>query len=78
MFGATSTETKCLYDSCLIVASAFDDFTQQLTIETPFRLVVKSFGKPNSGLEIQDRRWLKIVIPDAFLGKFIRFTEILS
>lgn len=30
--------------------------------------IVKAMTKPGSGLEIRDRNWLKIVIPNAFIG----------
>lgn len=30
--------------------------------------IVKAMTKPDSGLEIHDRMWLKIVIPNAFIG----------
>ena len=32
--------------------------------------VVKAMAQPDSGLEIRDRMWLKITIPNAFIGKF--------
>ncbi len=31
--------------------------------------IVRAMAKPNSGLEIRDRLWLKIKIPNAFIGK---------
>lgn len=31
--------------------------------------IVRVMAKPNSGLEIRDRIWLKITIPNAFIGK---------
>lgn len=30
--------------------------------------IVKAMTKPDSGLDIRDRMWLKIVIPNAFIG----------
>lgn len=30
--------------------------------------IVKAMTKPDSGLEVRDRMWLKIVIPNAFIG----------
>jgi len=32
--------------------------------------VVKAMAQPDSGLEIRDRMWLKITIPNAFIGEF--------
>lgn len=31
--------------------------------------VVKAMANPKSGLEVRDRMWLKITIPNAFIGK---------
>ena len=31
--------------------------------------VVRAMAQPDSGLEIRDRMWLKITIPNAFIGK---------
>lgn len=31
--------------------------------------VVKAMAQPDSGLEIRDRNWLKITIPNAFIGE---------
>ncbi|XP_076350777.1 segment polarity protein dishevelled homolog DVL-3-like isoform X5 [Tachypleus tridentatus] len=39
-----------------------------LTIETDMSTVVKAMAAPDSGLDIQDRMWLKITIPKAFIG----------
>jgi len=39
--------------------------------------VVQSFKLPDSGLEIKTRNWLKITIPDAFIGKYLYFVLLL-
>nr|KAG5706442.1 hypothetical protein BaRGS_032835 [Batillaria attramentaria] len=44
----------------------FDDLN--LTINTDMATVVKAMAQPDSGLEIRDRMWLKITIPNAFIG----------
>lgn len=31
--------------------------------------IVKAMASPESGLEVRDRMWLKITIPNAFIGK---------
>ncbi|XP_067947739.1 segment polarity protein dishevelled homolog DVL-3-like isoform X3 [Watersipora subatra] len=41
---------------------------RRLTIETPVSLIVQHMSAPDSGLEIRDRMWLKINIPNAFIG----------
>ena len=34
----------------------------------PYKIIVLAMRKPDSGLEIRDRLWLKITIPNAFIG----------
>jgi hypothetical protein len=46
----------------------YDDLN--LTINTDMATVVKAMAQPDSGLEIRDRMWLKITIPNAFIGEF--------
>ncbi len=43
----------------------------RLTATTPMSVIVREMQKPDSGLEIRDRNWLKITIPNAFIGNFI-------
>lgn len=31
--------------------------------------IVKAMASPESGLEVRDRMWLKITIPNAFIGE---------
>nr|XP_046244128.1 segment polarity protein dishevelled homolog DVL-3 [Scatophagus argus] len=39
-----------------------------LTIHSDMTAVVKAMANPASGLEVRDRMWLKITIPNAFIG----------
>ncbi|KAL6263648.1 hypothetical protein P5V15_006430 [Pogonomyrmex californicus] len=39
-----------------------------LTVNTDMPTVVRAMARPDSGLEIRDRMWLKITIPNAFIG----------
>uniref|UniRef100_A0AAQ6IBW3 Dishevelled segment polarity protein 3b n=1 Tax=Anabas testudineus TaxID=64144 RepID=A0AAQ6IBW3_ANATE len=39
-----------------------------LTIHSDMTAVVKVMANPESGLEVRDRMWLKITIPNAFIG----------
>ena len=41
----------------------------KLTINTPMDTIVRTMAAPDSGLEIRDRMWLKITIPNAFIGE---------
>ncbi|KAE8747338.1 dishevelled isoform A [Frankliniella occidentalis] len=39
-----------------------------LTVNTDMSTIVAAMARPDSGLEIRDRMWLKITIPNAFIG----------
>lgn len=39
-----------------------------LTIRSDMLTIVRAMARPDSGLEVRDRLWLKIVIPNAFIG----------
>ncbi|XP_076028009.1 segment polarity protein dishevelled homolog DVL-3 [Genypterus blacodes] len=39
-----------------------------LTIHSDMTAIVKAMANPESGLEVRDRMWLKITIPNAFIG----------
>ncbi len=39
-----------------------------LTIKTDMETLVRAMAVPDSGLEVRDRNWLKITIPNAFIG----------
>jgi len=41
----------------------------RLTIDSPIPLIIRAILSPENGLEIRDRMWLKINIPNAFIGK---------
>jgi len=44
---------------------------QPLTVHTDMVLVARAMSRPDSGLEIRDRLWLKITIPRAFIGQSV-------
>lgn len=43
--------------------------TPRLNVNLPYKVIVGAMKKPDSGLEIRDRLWLKITIPNAFIGR---------
>ncbi|XP_043926131.1 segment polarity protein dishevelled homolog DVL-3 isoform X2 [Protopterus annectens] len=47
-------------------AYGFDEF--HLSIHSDMSSIVKAMASPESGLEVRDRMWLKITIPNAFIG----------
>lgn len=70
----SSTWRCCLFCPPLISASfpfvsstGLDDF--HLSIHSDMATIVKAMASPESGLEVRDRMWLKITIPNAFIGK---------
>nr|CAH7745858.1 unnamed protein product [Callosobruchus chinensis] len=44
------------------------DLEEPLSVNSPMSQVVQAMQRPDSGLEIRDRMWLKITIPNAFIG----------
>ncbi|XP_041949076.1 segment polarity protein dishevelled homolog DVL-2-like isoform X1 [Alosa sapidissima] len=46
--------------------AGFEDFN--LSLHSDMASVAKAMASPESGLEVRDRMWLKITIPNAFLG----------
>ncbi|CAG9861102.1 unnamed protein product [Phyllotreta striolata] len=46
----------------------FPDMDEPLYVNSPMSQIVQAMQRPDSGLEIRDRMWLKITIPNAFIG----------
>lgn len=59
------------YESHVLVFSGFEDF--HLSIHSDMATVAKAMASPESGLEVRDRMWLKITIPNAFIGNSILY-----
>ena len=53
----------------VISIGTIEEVTTRLTSTTPMTIIVREMQKPDSGLEIRDRNWLKICIPNALIGK---------
>ncbi|XP_053166274.1 segment polarity protein dishevelled homolog DVL-3 isoform X5 [Hemicordylus capensis] len=65
----TLTVAKCWDPSprgCFSLPRSLDDF--HLSIHSDMATIVKAMASPESGLEVRDRMWLKITIPNAFIG----------
>lgn len=41
----------------------------KLTLTTPMYRIAKALASSNSGLEVKDRVWLKMTIPNSFIGQ---------
>ncbi|XP_068440603.1 segment polarity protein dishevelled homolog DVL-3 isoform X2 [Clinocottus analis] len=52
--------------TCRCVSGVHEE--NHLTIHSDMPAVVKAMADPESGLEVRDRMWLKITIPNAFIG----------
>ena len=50
-------------------AHDYDSNSVRLSSKSDVLSVLRTIQMPNSGLEIKDRMWLKITIPNAFLGE---------
>jgi len=48
-----------------------------LTKNMDMATVVHAMGQPDSGLEVRDRMWLKITIPQAFIGLCFKTADLL-
>lgn len=64
---ALPNSTAPLYLSTLPLPPGLDDF--HLSIHSDMAAIVKAMASPESGLEVRDRMWLKITIPNAFIGE---------
>ena len=53
----------------VVVIAVLDAEDHPLTVHTDMVLVARAMSRPDSGLEIRDRLWLKITIPRAFIGQ---------
>nr|XP_033813424.1 segment polarity protein dishevelled homolog DVL-3 isoform X2 [Geotrypetes seraphini] len=63
---STITSTSSSITSSIPETERFDDF--HLSIHSDMATIVKAMSSPESGLEVRDRMWLKITIPNAFIG----------
>lgn len=55
------------YVTILVLAEYFQDIKLDLNVHD-IQTVVRAMARPDSGLEVKNRIWLKINIPNAFLG----------
>ena len=53
----------------LILGYLEHDLGLTLTTDTDMLTIVKVMNQENSGLTVRDRMWLKITIPNAFIGE---------
>ncbi|KAJ8368112.1 hypothetical protein SKAU_G00081400 [Synaphobranchus kaupii] len=63
---STITSTSSSITSSIPETERFDDL--HLSIHSDMATVAKAMACPESGLEVRDRMWLKITIPNAFIG----------
>ncbi|KAJ7995121.1 hypothetical protein DPEC_G00241280 [Dallia pectoralis] len=63
---STITSTSSSITSSIPETKRFDDL--HLSIHSDMAAIAKAMANPESGLEVRDRMWLKITIPNAFIG----------
>ncbi|XP_046876634.1 segment polarity protein dishevelled homolog DVL-2-like [Hypomesus transpacificus] len=65
-YPGSSSLSTITSNSSVTETERFDDFN--LSLHSDMASVAKAMASPESGLEVRDRMWLKITIPNAFLG----------
>ncbi|KAL2079764.1 hypothetical protein ACEWY4_025508 [Coilia grayii] len=65
-YPASSSLSTITSSSSVTETERFDEFN--LSLHSDMASVAKAMASPESGLEVRDRMWLKITIPNAFLG----------
>jgi segment polarity protein dishevelled len=65
---SSSTVSSTSITSTIPANERFPDLEEPLNVNTPMATVVQAMQRADSGLEIRDRMWLKITIPNAFIG----------
>lgn len=66
--GAWVAHTQALRSAETLSNEPLVETREQLNVNMDMKDVVKAMVRPDSGLEIRDRNWLKITIPNAFIG----------
>lgn len=65
----TMTSTSSSLTSSLPESDRFNDENYcQLHVNSDMQVIVKALASSDSGLDVRDRMWLKITIPNAFIG----------
>ncbi|XP_030648533.1 segment polarity protein dishevelled homolog DVL-2-like [Chanos chanos] len=65
-FPSSSAHSTVTSNSNVTETERLNDFN--LSLHSDMASVAKAMASPDSGLEVRDRMWLKITIPNAFLG----------
>jgi segment polarity protein dishevelled len=66
--GAWVAHTTALRSHETVCTDIQEPMRERLHVDMDMKEIVKAMTKPDSGLEIRDRMWLKITIPNAFIG----------
>ncbi|XP_074654038.1 segment polarity protein dishevelled homolog DVL-3-like isoform X2 [Tubulanus polymorphus] len=64
---STMTSTSSSITSSIPESERYEE-QMHLNVNMDMATIVKAMAQPDSGLEIRDRMWLKITIPNAFIG----------
>lgn len=66
--GAWVAHTQALRSVESTCTEVIPEVRERLNVNMDMKEIVKAMSRPDSGLEIRDRNWLKITIPNAFIG----------
>uniref|UniRef100_A0A336KBN2 CSON004982 protein n=1 Tax=Culicoides sonorensis TaxID=179676 RepID=A0A336KBN2_CULSO len=66
--GAWVAHTQALRSVESACTEVIPEVRERLNVNMDMKEIVKAMSRPDSGLEIRDRNWLKITIPNAFIG----------
>lgn len=66
--GAWVAHTQALRSHETVLQEPIQEVRERLNVNMDMKEIVKAMSRPDSGLEIRDRNWLKITIPNAFIG----------
>uniref|UniRef100_A0A5K3EIK1 DEP domain-containing protein n=1 Tax=Mesocestoides corti TaxID=53468 RepID=A0A5K3EIK1_MESCO len=67
-FPNQSSQSVVTLSSSLPETDRFGLPTEPLTVATDVKTVIQAMMHPDSGLDVRDRVWLKITLPNAFIG----------
>lgn len=66
--GAWVAHTQALRSVESTCTEVIPEVRERLNVNMDMKEIVKAMSRPDSGLEFRDRNWLKITIPNAFIG----------
>ena len=70
-YGCDDSSLQCVQLYLISVSLGFTDENYcHLHVNSDMQVIVKALASADSGLDVRDRMWLKITIPNAFIGTY--------